>query len=141
MLIQIEINSLPISFANLEDDNYYDDEPANVGAVHDFNKVIDDLYADFPPTDPEYAYQNTLSGATAPAKPARPHRPHRPDQRPHFSRPPRPPAQHPVIETFEDEHFGTGTSNLLLENNMRANLWLIPIPKSLKVYIMNYTLL
>ena len=71
--------------------------------IEDFNEVTEDLYADFPPTDPQYAYQNIATGeVVSVSRPTRPPRPKRPNRRPQFSRPHRPVGKPPVIETFDD---------------------------------------
>ena len=86
----------------IEDGDYYDGDDGG-GGLENFNEVTDDLYADFPPTDPKYAYQNVATGETLSAsRPTRPPRPSRPNHRPQFSRPHRPSNNPPVIETFED---------------------------------------
>ena len=85
-----------------EDEEYYDHDDGSED-LDDFNEVTDDLYADFPPTDPKYAYQNIATGEVLSAsRPTRAPRPKRPNRRPQFSRPHRPSGKPPVIETFED---------------------------------------
>ena len=73
--------------------------------------MTDDLYDDFPPTDPKYAYQNIATGEVlSTSRPTRPPRPKRPNHRPQFSRPHRPSGKPPVIETFEDsDSFGVNS--------------------------------
>ena len=89
-----------------EDEDYY--SSANGGSdLEEFNEVTNDVYADFPPTDPKYAYQNIATGEVSSSRPTRPPRPNRPNQRPQFSRPHRPSSQSPIIETFEE----LGSSN------------------------------
>ena len=86
----------------VEDEEYYDTDDGSE-IIEDFNEVTEDLYADFPPTDPQYAYQNVATGEVVGAsRPTRPPRPKRPNRRPQFSRPHRPASKPPVIETFED---------------------------------------
>ena len=91
-----------IIFGILEDEEYYDTDDGGE-IIEDFNEVTEDLYADFPPTDPQYAYQNIATGeVVSVSRPTRPPRPKRPNRRPQFSRPHRPVGKPPVIETFDD---------------------------------------
>ena len=97
------MSNIPKHFINyLEDEEYYDTDDGSE-IIEDFNEVTEDHYADFPPTDPQYAYQNIATGEVLSAsRPTRPPRPKRPNRRPQFSRPHRPAGKPPVIETFED---------------------------------------